>query len=217
MKNTKAVTYVILCLFSISLIFLTVLQEQDVLANNLPREASPPNNCAKGLVPIIKKRSSKLICVKPATATKLIARDWGARPEANTAASDETSPRTTIEAITKTNTVTGTDIATRTSIITGVDAITKTATITSTPEIIVTHKYDITSARCEPEEIAKIITSFLDAFNQGDRDALARFFGENFQMYTVSEHNRQTGQFRPDVYYGRTSHQLRRGSPPPAP
>ena len=51
-----------------------------------------------------------------------------------------------------------------------------------------------------PEEIAKIVTGFLDAFNQGDREALARFFGENFQMYTVGEHNRQTGQFRHDVY-----------------
>ena len=129
--------------------FLTVLQEQDVLANNLPREASPPNNCAKGLVPLIKKRSSKLICVKPETSTKLIARGWGTAPEADTTATDETSLRITIEAITKTNTITGTDAVTGTGIITGVNAITRTATVTSTKEIIVTHKYDISSARCE--------------------------------------------------------------------
>ena len=70
MKNTKAVTYVILCLFSIPLIFLILLQEQDVLANNMPREASSPNNCAEGLVPIIKKRNCEVNMYKASNGHK---------------------------------------------------------------------------------------------------------------------------------------------------
>ena len=193
MKNTKAVTYFILCLFSIPLIFHTASQGQDALANNMPREASTPNGCAKGLVPIIKKRTSALVCVQPATVTKLLARGWGTIPTASTAVTDETSSATSIEAITETNTITGTDVITGAGII-GVNAITKTFTITSAQEIIVTHKDNVVSALCGPDEIAKIVTDFLDAFNQGDRDALGHFFGENFQMYIAGEHDSQQGR-----------------------
>ncbi len=200
MKNTKAVTYFILCLFSIPLIFHTASQGQDALANNMPREASTPNGCAKGLVPIIKKRTSALVCVQPATATKLLARGWGTVPTTSTEATDETSSATSIEAITKANTITGTDVITGAGII-GVNAIAKTAIITSTKEIIVTHTDNVVSALCGPEEVAKIVTGFLDAFNQGNRDELGHFFGENFQWYSVSEHDTQTGQLIRHVVY----------------
>ena len=102
MKVNKAFTHFVLCLFSIFLIFLAVAQEQEVPVN-ISSEVSSSNNCAEGLVSIIKDQSSELSCVEAETATKLIERGWGTTPIASTGVVLETSSETSVEATSEAN------------------------------------------------------------------------------------------------------------------
>ena len=89
MKANKVFTRFVCCLFSIFLIFLVVAQEQD--STSIPASGiDSPKGCAEGLVPIVKRESSELACVKPESAVKLIERNWGAEPMISTAVNLET-------------------------------------------------------------------------------------------------------------------------------
>ena len=101
MKTNKAFTHLILCLFSIFLIFLAIAQEQEMPANSISSEVSSSNNCAEGLVLITKKVTSELVCVKPETATKLIDRGWGVTPIAIAEITNETELGTSVEVTSK--------------------------------------------------------------------------------------------------------------------
>ena len=94
MKTNKTFTHFIFCLLSIFLIFLVVAKEQDS-TSVLASEVDSPKGCAEGLVPIIKRESSELVCVKPETALKLIERNWGAEsPITSTAVTSEAGTET---------------------------------------------------------------------------------------------------------------------------
>lgn len=41
--------------------------------------------------------------------------------------------------------------------------------------------------RCHPEEATQLVTSFLEAFNRGDEDQLARFFPTHLRWYSVTD------------------------------
>ena len=103
MKTNKIFTHFALCLFSIFLIFLAVAQEQDESAESTSSEVSSVNNCVEGLVPIIKVGNSKLSCVRPEAAAKLIERGWGIAPIASIEATTETSPEISEEAVSETS------------------------------------------------------------------------------------------------------------------
>ena len=96
MKTNKTFTHFVLCLLSVSLIFLVIAQEQEATADSISSEVSSSSNCAEGLVSIIKRVNSELACVKPETAIKLIERNWGAEPMANTAITLETGVETNL-------------------------------------------------------------------------------------------------------------------------
>lgn len=68
-------------------------------------------------------------------------------------------------------------------------------------EIVVTHEGKTTADRCTPAEIAEIVMRFLDAKNRGDRAALAQFFGDNFQWYSIGEYNTQEARLTHRVGY----------------
>ena len=89
MKANKFFTHFVFCLLSVFLIFLVVAKEQDSASIPVSGIANP-KGCAEDLVPIIKRESSELACVKPEAAVKLVGRNWGAELIASTAVTLET-------------------------------------------------------------------------------------------------------------------------------
>ncbi|MEM7530680.1 MAG: META domain-containing protein [Chloroflexota bacterium] len=57
--------------------------------------------------------------------------------------------------------------------------------------LIVTHENDKTehTETCDASVMAQIVTDFFDAFNLGDRDEIAQFFGDTFDLYQVWEND----------------------------
>lgn len=68
-------------------------------------------------------------------------------------------------------------------------------------EIIVTREGDSLPPGCSPRQVARLIMDFFDAFNNGDRDELDRFFGPDFKWYSVTEGDPSKGG-RHFVTYG---------------
>ncbi len=70
-----------------------------------------------------------------------------------------------------------------------------------TQEVIVTYEDNVTSDRCDPTEVAELVVDFLNALNRGNREEITRFFGGNFQWYSVGEYNTQDAQFIRRISY----------------
>ena len=57
----------------------------------------------------------------------------------------------------------------------------------TTRSVVVTREDFTAPSRCRPSEVAERIVAFFDAFNRGDQEALARFFGADFRWYAVAD------------------------------
>ncbi len=75
-------------------------------------------------------------------------------------------------------------------------AETRASTTTPAPVNVATNTPDLhtpPTPACSREEVTRLVERFLDAFNRGDQDQLARFFGPRFEWYSVSDRGRESG------------------------
>ena len=73
----------------------------------------------------------------------------------------------------------------------------------SAEDIIVTRDDSTLPAECSPHQVAELIVRFFDAFNRGDQEQLAGFFGSDFMWYSVTEHSADRAEYRHFVTYNR--------------
>ena len=66
---------------------------------------------------------------------------------------------------------------------------------------MVTHRAKTTSQMCEPDEIAALVTRFLSAVTRGNRDELAHFFDDGFQVYSMGEYDTEQAHLIRHVAY----------------
>lgn len=60
------------------------------------------------------------------------------------------------------------------------------------------HQATQTPPGCKREEVTRLVERFLDAFNRGDQEQLARFFGPRFEWYSVGDGKRHSLAYNPN-------------------